>query len=66
MLMDGSDVIYSGTEKKISVHTQPMEVSKDWNVLLENNMDYSGRIKIKLYSPSVSYIAPYRGFYGTG
>ncbi len=57
MLMDGSDVIYSGTEKKISVHTQPMEVSKDWNVLLENNKDYIGRIKVKMYSPSVSYIA---------
>jgi hypothetical protein len=57
MLMDSSDVIYSGTEKKISIHTQPMEVSKDWNVLLENNMEYSGRVKVKLYSPSVNYIA---------
>ncbi|SFM80247.1 hypothetical protein [Methanolobus profundi] len=57
MLIDGSDVIYSGTEKKISVHTQPMEVTKDWNVLLENNKEYTGRIKVKMYSPSVTYIA---------
>nr|WP_321497393.1 hypothetical protein [uncultured Methanolobus sp.] len=57
MLMDGSDVIYAGTEKKISVSTVPLEVSKDWNVLLENNKDYSARVKVKLYSPSVTYIA---------
>ncbi|WP_340820434.1 hypothetical protein [Methanolobus sp. WCC4] len=57
MLIDGSDVIYSGTGKKISVHTQPMEVTEDWNVLLENNKEYTGRIKVKLYSPEENYIA---------
>ncbi|WMW25985.1 hypothetical protein RE474_04495 [Methanolobus sediminis] len=57
MLMDDSDVIYSGSEKKVSVSTLPLEVSKDWNVLLENNKDYSARVKVKLYSPSVTYIA---------
>ena len=57
MLMDGSDVIYSGSEKKVSVNTVPLEVSHDWNVLLENNKDYSARVKVKLYSPSVNYIA---------
>ncbi len=57
MLLEGSDVIYSGIDKKISVHTQPVEISEDWNVLLENNKDYSARIKVKLYSPSVNYIA---------
>ncbi|WP_342304140.1 hypothetical protein [Methanolobus sp. ZRKC5] len=65
MLMDGSDVIYSGTEKKISVHTQPMEVSKDWNVLLENNKEYIGRVKVKMYSPSVNYIALTEDFMAT-
>lgn len=65
MLMDGSDVIYSGTEKKISVHTQPMEVSKDWNVLLENNKKYIGRVKVKMYSPSVNYIALSEDFMAT-
>jgi hypothetical protein len=57
MLMDGSDVIYSGSEKKVSVSTVPQEVTEDWNVLLENNKDYSARVKVKLYSPSVTYIA---------
>jgi hypothetical protein len=57
MLMDGSDVIYSGTEKKISISTLPTEVSKDWNVLLENNKEYSSRTKVKLYSPTINYIA---------
>jgi hypothetical protein len=57
MLIDGSNVIYSGTEKKVPVSTLPLEVSKDWNVLLENNKKYSARVKVKLYSPSVSYIA---------
>ncbi|MDG6243312.1 MAG: hypothetical protein QCH31_02805 [Methanolobus sp.] len=31
MLIEGSDVIYSSTKKKVSVHTQPMEVSRDRN-----------------------------------
>lgn len=57
MLMDGSDVIYSGSEKKVSVSTVPLEITEDWNVLLENNKDYSARVKVKLYSPSVSYLA---------
>ena len=57
MLMDGSDVIYSGSEKKVSASTVPLEVTEDWNVLLENNKDYSARVKVKLYSPSVTYIA---------
>lgn len=57
MLMDDSDVIYSGSEKKVSVTTVPLEVTEDWNILLENNKDYSARVKVKLYSPSVNYIA---------
>lgn len=57
MIIDGSDVIYSGTEEKISISTLPLEVSKDWNVLLENNRKYSSRVKVKLYSPDVNYIA---------
>jgi hypothetical protein len=57
MLIEGSDVIYSSTQKKVSVHTQPMEVSRDWNVILENNRQYSAKVKVKIYSPSVSYIA---------
>ncbi|MEZ5334017.1 MAG: hypothetical protein R2741_01620, partial [Methanolobus sp.] len=57
MLMDGSDVIYSGTEKKVPVSTLPAEISEDWNVLLENNKEYSSRVKVKLYSPDVNYIA---------
>lgn len=62
MLIDGSDVIYSGTEKKISVSTVPTEVSKDWNVLLDNNKKYGSMVKVKLYSPSVTYIALYENF----
>lgn len=57
MLIDDSDVIYSGTEKKISISTVPTEVNKDWKVLLKNNKEYSSRVKVKLYSPTINYIA---------
>lgn len=50
MLLDGSEVIYSGTEKKIGLST-PEEISKDWNVLLTNNKEYMGRVKIRLTTP---------------
>lgn len=52
MLVDGSDVIYMDEQERIALNTLPLELSEQWNTLLENNREYRGRVKIKLYSPS--------------
>lgn len=57
MLLDGDEVVYSGTEKKIGLHTTPQEISKDWNILLSNNKEYMGRVKIKLTTPFSAALA---------
>jgi hypothetical protein len=57
MLLDGDKVVYSGTEKKIGLHTTPQEISKDWNILLTNNKEYMGRVKIRLTTPFSAALA---------
>ncbi|WP_370575593.1 hypothetical protein [Methanomethylovorans sp.] len=57
MLLDGDEVVYSGTEKKIGLHTTPQEISKDWNILLTNNKEYMGRVKIRLTTPFSAALA---------
>ncbi|MBC7085503.1 MAG: hypothetical protein H5T43_03945, partial [Methanomethylovorans sp.] len=62
MLLDGNEVVYSKTEKKIGLHTTPQEISKNWNIVLSNNKEYSGRVKIKLskpFSASMAFTEPF-------
>lgn len=61
MLVDGSDVIYMDEQERVALNTLPMEVSEQWNTLLENGKEYKGRVKIKMYTPSET-IASMQGF----
>lgn len=53
MLVDGHDVVYRTKTEKASLTSVPETFSASWGgTLLENNKEYSGRVKIKVYSPS--------------
>jgi hypothetical protein len=56
MLVDGDTVIYRTTDSRVTV-VQATPLSKDWNVLLENNHDYSTRVKARISSPRDAVIA---------
>jgi len=56
MLVDGDTVIYRTTDSRVTV-LQATPLSKDWNVLLENNHDYSTRVKARISSPEDAVIA---------
>lgn len=50
MLVDGDTVISRTTDRRIAV-AQAITLSKDWNVRLENNHEYSARVKARISSP---------------
>jgi len=56
MLVDGDAVIYRTTDNRVTI-VQAIPLSKDWNVLLENNHDYSTRVKARISSPEDTVIA---------
>ncbi len=49
MLVDGDTVIYRTTDQRVDV-VQTTPLSEDWNVRLENNHQYSARVKINVPS----------------
>jgi hypothetical protein len=51
MLVDGSDVVYTLKKEKVSLTNVPETFSESWGTLLENNREYQGRVKIRVYSP---------------
>lgn len=51
MLVDGSDVVYKIERNNISLTSVPETYSATWGTLLENNREYQGRVKIRVYSP---------------
>ena len=61
MLVDGDTVIYRTTDNRVTVE-QATPLSKDWNVLLENNHDYSTRVKARISSPEDAVIAQSKDF----
>ena len=61
MLVDGDTVIYRTTDSRVTV-VQATPLSKDWNVLLENNHDYSTRVKARISSPRDAVIAQSEDF----
>lgn len=61
MLVDGDTVIYRTTDNRVTVE-QATPLSKDWNVLLENNHDYSTRVKARISSPKDAVIAQSEDF----
>lgn len=62
MLVDGHDVIYSAKTEKASLTSVPETFSASWGTLLENNKEYTGRVKIRVYSPNPGFIASTENF----
>jgi hypothetical protein len=51
MLVDGSDVVYSTKANSLSLTSFPGNFSAVWGILLKNNREYQGRVKVRIYSP---------------
>lgn len=51
MLVDGNNVVYTTKRDNMSLTSIPKTFSASWGTLLENNREYQGRVKIKVYSP---------------
>lgn len=62
MLVDGHDVIYTTKTEKASLTSVPDTFSALWGTLLENNKEYAGRVKVKVYSPNQGFIASTENF----
>ncbi len=56
MLVDGDTVIYKTKDSRVNV-VQATPLSKDWNIRLDNNHDYSTRVKVRIASPTDVVIA---------
>jgi hypothetical protein len=61
MLVDGDTAIYRTMDRRVTV-VQATPLSKDWNVLLKNNHDYSTRVKARISSPRDAVIAQSEDF----
>ena len=62
MLVDGHDVIYSAKTEKAALTSVPETFSASWGTLLENNKEYTGRVKVRVYSPSRGFLASTENF----
>lgn len=62
MLIDGHDVIYKTKTEKASLTSIPEAFSASWGTLLESNKEYTGRVKVQVYSPSKEFITSTENF----
>lgn len=62
MLVEGEDVVYTIEDENVPLHTNPIVVQNEWGVLLVNNKEYQGRVKIRSYTPSLTTIAFMQAF----
>ena len=62
MLVDGSDVVYTTKTNSVSLTSIPENFSATWGTLLENNKEYQGRVKIRVYSPEEDTLVSTRPF----
>lgn len=62
MLVDGSDVVYLTKSESLSLTSTPEVFSANWGTVLENNKEYTGRVKIQVYSPDKEFIAAAENF----
>jgi len=56
MLVDGDTVVYKTKDNRVNV-VQATPLSKNWNIRLDNDHDYSVRVKVKIASPTDVVIA---------
>lgn len=62
MLVDGHDIIYRARTEKESLTSIPEAFSASWGSLLENNKEYTGRVKVQVYSPNRGFVASTENF----
>ncbi|AKB81903.1 hypothetical protein MSBR3_1325 [Methanosarcina barkeri 3] len=62
MLVNGSDVVYTTKSEKLSLTSAPDIFSAPWGTLLENNKEYTGKVKIQVYSPEREIISSVEQF----
>jgi hypothetical protein len=62
MLVDGSNVTYVTKTEKLSLTSIPEIFSAGWGTLLQNNKEYTGRVKIQVYSPERGFITSIENF----
>ncbi|WP_410509353.1 hypothetical protein RSJ42_03700 [Methanosarcina hadiensis] len=62
MLVDGHNVIYKTKTEKASLTSIPETFTASWGALLENNKEYTGRVKVHVYSPSRGFAASTENF----
>lgn len=62
MLVDGHDVIYKTKTDKASLTSVPETFTASWGSLLENNKEYTGRVKVQVYSPTQGFISSEENF----
>jgi hypothetical protein len=62
MLVDNSNVAYFTKTEKLSLTSAPDIFSASWGTLLENNKEYTGRVKIQVYSPDKEFISSTENF----
>jgi hypothetical protein len=62
MLVDGHDVIYDAKTEKAALTSFPETFSASWGTLLESDKEYTGRVKVQVYSPSRDFIASTENF----
>lgn len=56
MLVDGDTVVYQTKDNRINV-VQATPLSKNWNIRLDNDHEYSTRVKVRIASPTDVVIA---------
>jgi hypothetical protein len=62
VLVDGSDIVYTTKTNSVSLTSIPENFSATWGTLLENNKEYQGRVKIRVYSPEEEILVSTRPF----
>jgi len=62
MLVDNSNISYLTKTENLSLTSFPDIFSASWGVILENNKEYVGRVKIQVYSPDKEFIASSENF----
>lgn len=62
MLVDNSSIVYATKAENLSLTSAPEIFSASWGTILENNKEYTGRVKIQTYSPEKEFITSTENF----
>lgn len=62
MLIDSSNITFLTKAEKLPLTSIPEIFSASWGTLLQNNKEYTGRVKIQVYSPERAFITSAENF----